>query len=246
MNRKLALITGASRGIGRKTAELFAKNNYELILVCHKNKNQLEETAQKIIETDKTNCITFCGDMGNYDTVQSLYHTVQACFGKCALDVIVNNAGISHIGLFTQMSPAEWDQMIASNLSSVFYICRNFVPDMIRVQHGHIINVSSVWGTVGASCEAAYSAAKGGVNTLTRAMAKELAPSHICVNAAAFGAIDTDMNAWMDDAEHHALIDEIPACRMGTATEAAELILKISQLPEYVTGQVITMDGGWI
>jgi 3-oxoacyl-[acyl-carrier protein] reductase len=157
----------------------------------------------------------------------------------------VNNAGTSHLGLFQDMTPEEWDRLIRTDLSSVFYMTRLAVPRMLSLGHGKIINVSSVWGASGASCEAAYSAAKGGVNALTRALAKELAPSHIQVNAVAPGTIDTEMNAWLSAEDRAALEEEIPAGRFGTAGEAAQVILMLAEGPEYLTGQIVTVSGGW-
>ncbi len=182
--------------------------------------------------------------MGEYSEVERLQQELKEITNR-PFDVIVNNAGISHIGLLTDMKKEEWNQVISSNLTSVFHICRFFVPGMISVQAGRIINVSSVWGNVGASLEVAYSASKGGINAFTKALAKELAPSHICVNAIAFGAVDTEMNQFLSKQEKEALLEEIPACRMATVREAAEMIYALAASPEYLTGQVITMDGGW-
>ena len=140
----------------------------------------------------------------------------------------------------------EWNSLIQSDLTSVFCCCKLALPSMIRRRRGKIINISSVWGICGASCEVAYSAAKGGVNALTKALAKELAPSNIQVNAIACGAIDTEMNAWMDEDEKNALLEEITAGRMGQPEEAADLIMQLCSSSSYLTGQVIALDGGWI
>ena len=144
------------------------------------------------------------------------------------------------------MSIEQWDRLLKTNLTAVFLCCRRAIPGMVKKQAGKILNVSSVWGVCGASCEAAYSASKGGVNAMTRALAKELAPSHIQVNAVACGAIDTEMNGFLDAEEKEMLLEEIPAGRMGTPEEAASLLLKLAEAPEYLTGQVIGFDGGWI
>lgn len=133
-----------------------------------------------------------------------------------------------------------------TNLNSLFYLCRLVVPQMVRRREGKIINVSSVWGNVGASMEVAYSTTKGGVNSFTRALARELAPSNVQVNAAAFGVIDTDMNVCFSKEDMEALREEIPADRIGTAMEAGEMIRQIINAPSYMTGQIITMDGGWM
>ena len=162
------------------------------------------------------------------------------------IDVLVNNAGIAHIGLLTDMQPEEWERLLSVNLTSVYLTCRHLVPSMVARGSGHILNISSVWGNTGASCEAAYSACKGGMNALTKALGKELAPSHIPVNAIACGLIDTAMNASLSKDELDALIQSIPAGRMGQPQEVARLALMLAQAPEYLTGQVITLDGGWI
>ena len=189
-------------------------------------------------------CEIVTGDVGNPDDVQGIFDAIMlSCDG---LDVLVNNAGIAHMGLLTDMTNAEWNQMIQTNLSSVFYCCRAAIPHMVSVKQGRIINVSSMWGNVGASCEAAYSAAKSGVNGLTRALAKELAPSNIQVNAIAFGVIGTSMNDLLDDEEKISLADEIPMGRFGTPAEAAQLIWDVANAPAYMTGQIIGMDGGYI
>ena len=161
------------------------------------------------------------------------------------IDILVNNAGISHIGLLQDMTYEEWQNIINVNLGSVFTMCKNVIPFMLKAGHGKIINISSVWGNVGASCEVAYSASKGGINSFTRALAKELAPSNIQVNAIAFGAIDTDMNHFLDEEERTSLIDEIPAGRLASPEEAAQFITSISDSGTYLTGQIISMDGGW-
>ena len=161
------------------------------------------------------------------------------------IHVLINNAAISYVGLLTDMSVEQWHQVINTNLSSVFYLCRLIVPQMVQRKEGRIINVSFVWGNVGASTEVAYSASKGGVNSFTKALAKELAPSNVQVNAVAFGIIDTRMNACLSKEELEALTGEIPADRIGEAIEAGEMIRQILNAPSYFTGQVVTMDGGW-
>ena len=145
------------------------------------------------------------------------------------------------------MDVKDWRHVIGTNLDSLFYTCRAAVPSMVRRQKGRIINISSVWGSVGASCEVAYSASKGGVNAFTKALAKELAPSGICVNAIACGVIDTDMNRKELSKEDLAELEsEIPMGRMGEPKEVAQLAVSIAEAPAYLTGQIITVDGGWI
>lgn len=236
---KNVLITGASRGIGRAAAEAFAKEGYELYLTCINSKDALYDFKLYLEDNYHVICHTFCGDMGDYETVASLFKQIPK------LDVLINNAGISHTGLLTDMSYGEWEQIVRTNLTSCFNTCKHAIPLMLREKKGKIINVSSIWGNHGASMEVAYSATKGGVNSFTKALAKELAPSNIQVNAAAFGAIDTDMMKEYSTEDIRLICDEIPADRLGTPDEAAKLILGIAQSPDYLTGQVITMDGGW-
>jgi 3-oxoacyl-[acyl-carrier protein] reductase len=165
---------------------------------------------------------------------------------KIAVDLLIHNAGISHIGLTQDMSVALWQQLINTNLNSAFYFTKALIPQMVAKQDGRILFISSVWGTCGASCETAYSASKGGLNTFTKALAKELAPSHIAVNAIACGAIDTEMNSFLSPEEKAALEAEIPAGRMGLPEEVASFALQLASAPEYLTGQVIGFDGAWL
>ena len=170
-------------------------------------------------------------------------YTVEA-FGK--VDVVINNAGISYIGLLQDMSPEEWDRIVRTNLTSVFNCSKLAIPHMLEQKSGKILNISSVWGNVGASCEVAYSATKGGINSFTRALAKELAPSNVQVNAVACGAIDTDMNHFLEKEELEALKEEIPAGRLAKPEEVAQLLLQLARSDSYLTGQIIGFDGGWI
>lgn len=233
------LITGASRGIGRATAEAFAKEGYELYLSCQNSKDTLHKLKIYLEEQYLVHCHTFIGDMGDFNTVANFFSEISQ------LDVLINNAGISHTGLFTDMTPDEWDHIIRTNLTSCFNTCKHAVPLMLQEKKGRIINVSSIWGNYGASMEVAYSATKGGINAFTKALAKELAPSNIQVNAVAFGAIDTDMMKEYSAEDRALICDEIPADRLGTPEEAAAMILTIAKSPDYLTGQIITMDGGW-
>ena len=160
--------------------------------------------------------------------------------------MLVNNAGVSHLGLLSDMTDDEWTRVIQTDLSSVFYCCREAIPKMVSRKSGHIINISSMWGVSGASCEVAYSAAKSGVNGLTRALAKELAPSQIPVNAIACGVIDTVMNQWLNKEERRELEEEIPAGRFATPEEVAQATVNLVNSPIYLTGQIIGLDGGYL
>jgi len=237
--KKTALITGASRGIGRACAQAFASAGYDLYLTCQNKEERLLSLKADLEQRCGIHAHTCLCDAGDYPSTARLFSHISA------LDVLVNNAGLSYIGVLQEMSPQRWHEILSVNLDACFYTAKCAIPLMLRQGSGRIINVSSIWGAVGASAEAAYSASKGGVNALTRALAKELAPSHIQVNAAAFGVIDTDMNHCFSPEELQALTQEIPAGRMGTCAEAAELILWLAQAPTYLTGQIITMDGGW-
>lgn len=234
-----ALITGASRGIGLAIAEAFAENGYNLVLTCSKSFQALQENAARLAETYNISCLPLQADMGCFADVKKVYQQIPA------LDVLVNNAGISHIGLLSEMTVEEWKRVMSVNLDALFYTSKLAIPLMLQNHSGRIINISSVWGNAGASMEVAYSASKGGVNAFTRALAKELAPSNIQVNAIACGVIDTTMNACFPEEDLIALKNEIPADRIGSPEEVAKLVLQTAQAPSYMTGQIITIDGGW-
>ena len=243
MHKKNVLVTGSSRGIGRACALAFAEAGYHVFINCRNSTDRLISLEKEILDADGS-CTKVPDDVGNPDTVRSIFSTISAACG--GLDVLVNNAGIPHFGLLSDMSDGEWRTVIDTNLSSAFYCCREAIPYMVSRKQGKIINISSVWGVTGASCETAYSASKAGLNGLTLALAKELAPSNIQVNAIACGVIDTEMNAWLDEQERNALKEEIPAGRFGTAGEAAKLTLMLAEAPGYLTGQIIRLDGGFI
>ncbi len=236
---KTVLITGASRGIGRATALLFASKGYHTIITCSKSFEELEAVKKEIEDTYHTPCTAVVCDVSKYEEVAKLFETIQS------LDVLVNNAGIAFFGLLQDMSSEEWKHVIDTNLSSVFYTCKQAIPLMLKQGSGSIVNVSSIWGDCGASMEVAYSTSKGGINALTKALSKELAPNRIPVNAIAFGVIDTAMNNCLSDEDKEVLRAEIPADRFGTVEEAAKLIWQTANAPTYMTGQVITMAGGF-
>ena len=236
---KTALVTGASRGIGLSIATILAQNGYHLHLTCKNSYKQLQDVAKSLSETYNITCQAHKTDMGNFAEVWTLFSNIDS------LDVLINNAGISHIGLLQDTTVDEWQKVIDTNLSSVFFTSKMAIPKMLENKSGAIINISSIWGDVGASMEVAYSASKGGVNAFTKALAKELAPSNIAVNAISCGVIDTDMNKCFSKNEMAALIEEIPANRLGTPQEVAELTLQLIDSPKYLTGQVISINGGF-
>ncbi len=241
---KTAFISGASRGIGRGIALSLAAEGYDLALTCRVQLDVLNQLADSLQKEFGIRTICAAGDMGDADFVLSFGEKVLKEWGH--VDVVVNNAGIAYVGLICDMSAEEWDRMLSVNLSSAFYTTKAFVPEMIRQKQGKIINISSMWGSVGASCEAAYSAAKGGLNSYTRALAKELAPSNIQVNALACGMIDTDMNAMFSDEEKAAIVADIPADRMGTPADAGQAVVSLINGSDYMTGQIIGLDGGYL
>lgn len=243
MNRKTVLVTGASRGIGKAIALRFANEHDNLAISCLKNEAKLAKTKEEV-EKLQCACLAYVGDMGDMACCREFVSLAEQRFGP--IDVLVNNAGISYIGLLQDMSAEDWDRVVRTNLTSAFNLSKLVIPGMVLRQAGHIINISSVWGSTGASCETAYSAAKGALNAFTRALAKELAPSHVRVNAVACGAIDTEMNHFLSPEELAALTDQIPAGRLGTPEEAADLVWQLTQSNAYLTGQVIGLDGGWI
>lgn len=239
IEQKRALVTGASRGIGEAIARMLASMGYDLYLTCNKNTELLQKLSSELQEQYGILCRCYTFPIYIEAKVKEMFDDIPY------LDVLVNNAGISYIGLLTDMSYQEWCKVIDTNLNACFLTCRCAIPEMVRRHCGKIINISSVWGNIGASMEVAYSASKGGINAFTRALAKELGPSNIQVNAIACGVIDTDMNRCFDKAEMEALIQEIPADRMGRADEVAELVKMLCVGNEYLTGQIITLDGGW-
>lgn len=233
------LITGASRGIGRAIAVRFAQEGYSLVLTCLTSIKKLQQLSEELIHQYGISCRAYQTDMGDYHSVEQLFREIPD------IDIVINNAGIAYLGLLSEMSPEDWHRVMHTNLDSCFYTSRLAIPYMLRRQSGRIINISSVWGSIGASMEVAYSASKGAVNSFTKALARELAPSNIQVNAIACGVIDTEMNHCLSDEDMDALRQEIPADRIGTPEEVAQLVFQTANAPAYMTGQIITIDGGW-
>ena len=220
---KTVVVTGASRGIGRAVSIYYAQNGFNVCICCRKNSEMLEKVRQEILNYG-VECIAYTGDIGNFQKCETFFKLIAQSYSK--IDILVNNAGISHIGLLQDMSLA--------------------IPIMLSRHAGKIVNISSVWGCVGASTEVEYSATKGGINSFTKALAKELAPSNIQVNAIACGIIDTDMNGFLNDDELQSILDEVPAGRIGKPEDVAKLAFDITNTSDYLTGQVIKLDGGWI
>lgn len=234
---KTAVITGSSRGIGKAIAEEFAKNGYHVILNASKSVDELNDAYEEFLSKGYS-CEAVLADVSEYEECKKLFIK--------APDVLVNNAGISHIGLFTDMTPESFKHLIDVNLMSAFNCSHIALKTMIKNHCGNIINISSIWGERGASCEVVYSASKGGINSFTKALAKEVGLSGIRVNAISCGVIDTKMNACFEDEEKAALCDEISLARFGKAEEIAKLAYFLAEDDKsgYINGQIITADGG--
>ena len=236
--RSRILITGASRGIGAAAARRFAREPAELILTCKKSVEALSALKEELT-SPSVSVTTYIGDHADPAFAERIFRETGA------VDLLINNAGISRFSLLQDMTDEDWRTVLSSNLDSAFYMIKAAIPHMIRRKSGRIINISSVWGSVGASMESAYSASKGGLDALTRALAKEAAPSGISVNAIAFGCVDTEMNDHLSKEEKELLSEDIPWGRFASPEEAAEMIYLCAHAPAYMTGQVIGFSGGW-
>ena len=237
---KTALVTGVSRGLGQAMAIALARAGADIVGVGLRGMGD----TQALAEAEGRRTYEIRADLSQRNAAERVAKEALAAFGK--VDILVNNAGIAWFGLLTDMTDEDWSSLLQTNLSSVFYCCRAAIPHMVSVKCGRIINISSMWGTAGASCEAAYSATKSGIHGLTKALAKELAPSHIQVNAIACGAIDTSMNGHLSKEELDELACEIPAGTLGKPEGVARLVKLMLESDDYLTGQVIQYDGGWI
>ena len=241
---KVALVTGASRGIGRATAEAFARAGDQVAANYCRSKEQIEQFSAQM-EREGCAVIPVQADVSDPEQVERMVQAVQQQFGH--IDVLVCNAGIARQGLLTDFSPADWRQMMAVNLDGTFYCCRSVLPGMIRRQSGCIITTSSIWGITGASCEVPYSAAKAGIIGLTRALAKEVGPSGIRVNCIAPGVIDTEMNGNLTPEVMAQLREETPLGTIGTPKQVADLALYLAgEGASFLTGQVISPNGGFL
>ena len=239
---KNIIVTGASGCIGSEISRALAEDGSRLFLIGHKSIDFLEGLKEKIESCFNSSVYTFSCDLSDEDEVDSLFEEIFKI--SKGIDILVNNAGISYIGLLQDMKISDWDRVIDTNLRSIFLMSRKVIPSMVANKSGKIINISSIWGSYGASCEVCYSASKGAINSFSKALAKELAPSNIQVNAISFGVIDSKMNIFLNDDEKKVLTEEIPASRFGLPSECGKMVKLISQSPEYLTGQIITLDGG--
>ena len=238
---KVIVVTGSSRGIGAEIVKLLAKSGHTVIL----NYNKSEDCAKSVENELKNLGYTvdiFKADVSKKEEAESLIKFVLEKYGR--IDVLINNAGISQTKLFTDITDEDWQNMMDNNLNSAFYCTRETVKNMIHNKQGLIINMSSIWGVTGASCEVHYSTAKAGLIGFTKALAKELGPSNIRVNAIAPGIIDTDMCKEYFAEEKEKIKEEIPLERIGTAENIAKCVKWLIE-DDYVTGEVISINGGW-
>lgn len=238
---KVVIVTGSSRGIGRGIAEYLARNGFLVIANYNKSEKEAEELKQ-ILADDNIFIDIYKADVSKREEVKKLVQYTFEKYGK--IDVVINNAGIDQIKMFLDITDDDWDLMIKTNLNSVFYMCQEALPYMINRKEGSIINISSIWGLKGASCESAYSVTKAGIDALTKSLAKEVGPSNIRVNSIAPGIIDTDMNKFLSEDEKKEIIEEIPLQRIGKVEDVAKCAKWLIE-EEYITGQIIQLDGGW-
>lgn len=238
---KVVVVTGGSRGIGAQIVKTLANENYKVVLNYNNSKEQAEKIQQELLEQGKEIEI-IKADVSKREEIEKLIQFAINKFNK--IDVLINNAGISQEGLFTDVTEEEWQKIINTNLNSVFYCNQQALKYMIQEQQGCIINISSIWGETGASCEVAYSTTKAAINGMTKALAKEVGPSNIRVNAIAPGIIDTDMNRNLTNEELEQIKEQIPLNKIGKALDIAKCVKWLIE-DEYTTGQIISINGGW-
>ncbi|HUC90906.1 MAG TPA: 3-oxoacyl-ACP reductase FabG [Paenibacillus sp.] len=244
LSQMTVLITGASRGIGAAIASRFAAERMNVVIHYLHSHEAANETARRCMRSG-ANAMTVSADVRSREQLLRMKEKLEQ--RGMVPDIVVNNAGIAHYGMLADVTDETWDDVMAVNLRGMFLTTQLFMPAMIAQRYGRIINVSSVWGMSGSSCEVLYSTTKGGMNAFTKALAKELAPSGVTVNAVAPGAVDTAMMGNLEQDEKAALREEIPAGRFAQPDEIASLVYFLS-LPEssYITGQIISPNGGWV
>jgi 3-oxoacyl-[acyl-carrier protein] reductase len=244
LQETVVLVTGASGAIGRAIAWRFAEVGMTVVIHYNESIEGANETARGCVERGAKTLIVRADLSKTVDVLRMHQLLIDQSLSP---DIIVHNSGISHVGLLTDMTEVEWDHLFAVNTKSAFLLSKHFVPQMIQRKYGRLIFLSSIWGLSGASCEVAYSASKGAINSFAKALAKELAPSQITVNAVAPGAVDTPMLNNLGMSEKQDLQDDIPAGRFAHPAEIAALVYFLA-LPEssYITGQIISPNGGWL
>ena len=236
---KTVLVSGGSRGIGREIVRLFSKNGYK-VAFTYKNSHDEAEALSR-----ETGALAIRADSASESEVNGAVDKAISELG--GIDCLINNAAVSSFSLFTDITLDAWNEMLSVNLTGAFLYSKRAIPDMLKRKHGRIINISSMWGLVGSSCEVHYSAAKAGIIGMTKALAKELGPSGITVNAIAPGVIDTDMNAGLSSEDKAVLIDETPLMRIGTTTDIASAALFLAgEGASFITGEVLNISGGYV
>lgn len=240
--KKTAVITGGSRGIGKSIVLALAEKGYNIVFCYEKNENAAKET-EALARSLGAECFAVQCDVSNSGDIDRLFTVAEEKFGGA--EVLVCNAGIGRQKLFTDITDDDFERMIGVNLKGVFYACRRALPHMISKKQGRIINITSMWGETGGSCEVDYSAAKAGVIGLTKALAKEVGPSGITVNAVSPGVIATEMNAAFTEEDLASLADETPLCRIGEPSEVAAAVEFLAgEGGSFITGQVLSVNGG--
>ena len=234
---KVAIVSGGSRGIGASIVETLASSGFDVVLNYRFSADNANDIASKF-----SNVVTFQADVSDHAQVKSLVDFTISKFGR--IDLLVNNAGIDFIYTLSDTSDSDFDTVLRNNLYSAFYLSKEVSPYMINAKSGLIINISSIWGIVGASCEMAYSVSKAGLDAMTKSLAKELGPSNIRVNSIAPGIIDTDMNSFLSKEELSEIVNDIPLERIGLPSDVADTVLFLDK-NSYITGQVIQVTGGW-
>lgn len=244
LSGKVAVVTGASRGIGRAVALTLSKNGASIVINYAKDEEGARETLRQIKESNGYAVIKQF-DIRNYESCVKAVNEVYNTFGK--IDILVNNAGISKIGLFIDTTEEEWGSLIDTNIKGTFNMTHSVLKYMLKSQSGSIVNISSIWGVSGASCESVYSATKGAILSFTKALAKEMGPSNIRINAVAPGVIKTEMNSWLNGDELNELIDSIPLGSMGDTLDIGNTVAFLcSDESKYITGQTLIVDGGFL
>ena len=242
---KTVLITGASRGIGRECALEFARQGASNIIIGYNKSETQALELEAILKEQGVNALALQADVRSKTEVNLMFRRAQAAFGP--IHILVNNAGISGFSLFTDITEEMWDEMMDTNIKGMYLCCKEALPDMISEKDGAIVNISSIWGQVGASCEVHYSASKAAVIGLTKALAKELGPSNVRVNCVAPGVIQTDMLAVVDPEIQKELAEETPLMKLGTPSDIAKSVCFLcSPAASFITGQVLGVNGGFV
>lgn len=238
---KVVIVTGGSKGIGKSIVEKLAKNGYIVILNYYKSEQEAQN-IQNCLKNDGINIDIYKANVSNREEVKEMVDYVINKYSK--VDILINNAGVSQTKLFTDISNNDWNNMINTNLNSVYYVTQEVVTNMIKNKNGCIINISSIWGEIGASCESHYAVTKAGIDALTKSLAKELGPSNIRINSVSPGIINTQMNSKLSKEEINEIKEEIPLGCIGEPEDISNCVEWLINA-KYVTGQIISVNGGW-